>query len=32
MKCTTCGQLFDMRELAQVLHHDQPKHDPDPWN
>jgi hypothetical protein len=28
--CPVCGQAFDLRDLAQVLHHDQPEHEPLP--
>jgi hypothetical protein len=26
--CPACGQAFDMRSLAEALHHNQPKHQP----
>jgi hypothetical protein len=28
MACPTCGQAIDMRQLGQVLHHDEPGHLP----
>lgn len=28
--CPICGQRFDMRDLAQVLHHAEPVHGPVP--
>jgi hypothetical protein len=28
--CPECGQAFDMRELAEVLHHDEEGHQPLP--
>jgi hypothetical protein len=31
-KCPVCGQAFDLRDLAQVLHHDTPDHKPIPPN
>jgi hypothetical protein len=27
MECPVCGQAFDMRDLGQVFHHDQPQHE-----
>lgn len=30
--CPTCGQMFDMRVLDQVIHHDQPNHKPTELN
>lgn len=26
--CETCGQAVDMRDLVQVLHHEEPDHEP----
>lgn len=26
--CPTCGQAFDCRRLGDVLHHDEPEHEP----
>lgn len=26
--CVTCGQAFDMRDLEQVLYHDEEMHEP----
>jgi hypothetical protein len=26
MLCLACGQAFDMRDLGEVLHHDEPGH------
>lgn len=28
MICPECGQAFDMRNLAEVFHHEQPDHQP----
>lgn len=28
--CRDCGQSIDLRRLGDVLHHDEPKHDPLP--
>lgn len=28
MKCRACGQAFDMRDLQQVLYHEDPGHEP----
>lgn len=30
--CPICGQSFDMRDLAQVMHHAESNHDPLPEN
>jgi hypothetical protein len=30
MTCAECGQSFDMRNLGDALHHDQPGHRPIP--
>ena len=32
MRCPECGQMFDMRRLGDVLHHDEPGHEPLPLN
>lgn len=29
--CPACGQPVDRRDLAAVLHHEQPGHQPLPW-
>jgi hypothetical protein len=26
--CAQCGQAVDMRDLGQVIHHEQPQHEP----
>ncbi len=28
MKCNSCGQFLDMRDLAEVIHHEEPCHKP----
>ena len=28
VQCEECGQLVDCRQLGDVLHHDEPGHDP----
>jgi hypothetical protein len=30
--CAACGRAVDMRDLGQVLHHEQPKHEPIDWD
>ena len=32
MQCRACGQYFDMRDLGQVLHHEDPGHEPIPYD
>ena len=28
LNCRACGQAFDMRDLGQVFHHEEPGHKP----
>ncbi len=30
LTCRACGQAFDMRDLAQMIYHEQPDHKPKP--
>lgn len=32
MRCGRCGQMFDMRDLGQVFHHEEVGHEPLPTN